>query len=324
MNAWRARTAGDLSNTCAHDAARQRQLARPEDYIDVTAFLLAPTALGRRRFAHAGNAVGIGAIATGQVRQLGDRRRSACPPRRSPAASRTTDGMLARAAARRRRGLTSPARCTHYVPVTDAMLRNPPPGDWLMARRTYQAWSHSPLDRDHPRQREGSAARVGLDDERGRRQPADAARARRHHLPHQHAERRAGARRRDRRADLGEPGRPEPARSASARCATSRSTTTRSISRPPTRAWSRSTRAPARRSWDTVIADRRKGFSNTSGPIVVKGKVIQGLQRLRALPRGALLHQRLRRRDRQAGVEVPHRRARRRARRRYLGQRCPT
>ena len=25
------------------------------------------------------------------------------------------------------------------------MLRNPDPGDWLMARRNYQGWSHSPL-----------------------------------------------------------------------------------------------------------------------------------------------------------------------------------
>ena len=33
----------------------------------------------------------------------------------------------------------------NYVPVTDAMLRNPDPGDWLMIRRNYQAWSHSPL-----------------------------------------------------------------------------------------------------------------------------------------------------------------------------------
>ena len=33
----------------------------------------------------------------------------------------------------------------NYVPVTDAMLRDPDPGDWLMIRRNYQAWSHSPL-----------------------------------------------------------------------------------------------------------------------------------------------------------------------------------
>jgi alcohol dehydrogenase (cytochrome c) len=30
--------------------------------------------------------------------------------------------------------------------VSDAMLRDPPPGDWLMWRRTYNAWGYSPLD----------------------------------------------------------------------------------------------------------------------------------------------------------------------------------
>ncbi len=32
------------------------------------------------------------------------------------------------------------------TPVTDEMLRNPPPGDWLMWRRTYDGWGYSPLD----------------------------------------------------------------------------------------------------------------------------------------------------------------------------------
>jgi alcohol dehydrogenase (cytochrome c) len=32
------------------------------------------------------------------------------------------------------------------TPVTDAMLRNPPPGDWLHWRRTYDGWAHSPLN----------------------------------------------------------------------------------------------------------------------------------------------------------------------------------
>lgn len=31
------------------------------------------------------------------------------------------------------------------TPVTDAMLRDPAPGDWLMWRRTYNGWGHSPL-----------------------------------------------------------------------------------------------------------------------------------------------------------------------------------
>ena len=33
-----------------------------------------------------------------------------------------------------------------YEPVTDAELRNPPPEDWLMYRRTYNGWGYSPLD----------------------------------------------------------------------------------------------------------------------------------------------------------------------------------
>jgi alcohol dehydrogenase (cytochrome c) len=44
-----------------------------------------------------------------------------------------------------RSGLTVPGVVKNYVPVTDAMLRNPDPGDWLMIRRNYQAWSYSPL-----------------------------------------------------------------------------------------------------------------------------------------------------------------------------------
>ena len=34
-----------------------------------------------------------------------------------------------------------------FVPVTDAMLQDPAPGDWLMWRRTLDGWGYSPLDR---------------------------------------------------------------------------------------------------------------------------------------------------------------------------------
>ena len=33
-----------------------------------------------------------------------------------------------------------------FVPVTDAMLADPGPGDWLMWRRTLDGWGYSPLD----------------------------------------------------------------------------------------------------------------------------------------------------------------------------------
>ncbi len=34
-----------------------------------------------------------------------------------------------------------------FEPVTDAMLQDPPPGDWLMWRRTLDSCGYSPLDR---------------------------------------------------------------------------------------------------------------------------------------------------------------------------------
>ena len=44
------------------------------------------------------------------------------------------------------RGLTITGTVKNFTPVTDAMLKNPDPGDWLMIRRNYQAWSYSPLN----------------------------------------------------------------------------------------------------------------------------------------------------------------------------------
>jgi len=44
------------------------------------------------------------------------------------------------------RGLTVAGEVKNYVPVTDAMLRNPDPADWLMIRRDYKASSFSPLN----------------------------------------------------------------------------------------------------------------------------------------------------------------------------------
>src|SRR5437867_345333 len=38
------------------------------------------------------------------------------------------------------------AQVKDFRPVTEAMLRNPAPGDWLNWRRTDNAWGYSPLD----------------------------------------------------------------------------------------------------------------------------------------------------------------------------------
>ena len=48
------------------------------------------------------------------------------------------------------RGVTVPGEVRNYVPVTPEMLKNPPPGDWLIFRRNYQGQSHSPLNQITP------------------------------------------------------------------------------------------------------------------------------------------------------------------------------
>ena len=47
-------------------------------------------------------------------------------------------------------GLTVAGSLKSYDPVTDAMLAHPKDGDWLMYRRNYQGWSHSPLTQVTP------------------------------------------------------------------------------------------------------------------------------------------------------------------------------
>ena len=39
------------------------------------------------------------------------------------------------------------AQVRNFSPVTDAVLQNPDPGDWLSWRRTLDGWGYSPLDR---------------------------------------------------------------------------------------------------------------------------------------------------------------------------------
>ncbi len=57
----------------------------------------------------------------------------------------STSGQ-ARGGASARRGVSVVGEVKNYVPVTPAMLRNPPAGDWLIFGRNYQRHSYSPLD----------------------------------------------------------------------------------------------------------------------------------------------------------------------------------
>ena len=95
----------------------------------------------------AGVATPIGAIATGQA-----------PPGNAPAQGRggrggapsmvlgagSTAGQ-GRGGTFTTRGVSVPGEVKNYVPVTPAMLKNPPPEDWLIFGRNYQRHSYSPL-----------------------------------------------------------------------------------------------------------------------------------------------------------------------------------
>ena len=91
-----------------------------------------------------------------------------------------------------------------FQAVTDAVLRNPPPADWLMWRRTLNSWGYSPLQDITAEQRPHSADGV---DARTRAWPpgGHAPRARRRDVLPQPPRRRRSHRREDRRSEMAVP-----------------------------------------------------------------------------------------------------------------------
>ena len=163
LGVWSGRSPADLT--------RYLQVSMPPtnpgglseaDYLAIVAYILQANGaqVGASALA-AGVTVPIGTIAMRQAAavQAAQQGQGANPPRAAadqgtgrgpaPAGQPNPDSaaaQLARAAAAApRRGITIAGEVKDYVPVTDAMLKNPDPGDWLMARRNYQGWSHSPL-----------------------------------------------------------------------------------------------------------------------------------------------------------------------------------
>jgi alcohol dehydrogenase (cytochrome c) len=98
-----------------------------EAYASVVAFILQAN----------GVPAGSQALAAGQQTRVAAGARPGSPVSPPPAA-RPTGGAPA--------ATTTYASIGDYTPVTDAMLRDPDPDDWLMYRRTYDGWGYSPLD----------------------------------------------------------------------------------------------------------------------------------------------------------------------------------
>jgi alcohol dehydrogenase (cytochrome c) len=187
------------------------------------------------------------------------------PPRaNAPAASTAPEGP---------RGVTVSGVVPNYVPVTDEMLKNPPAGDWLMVRRNYQGWSYSPLNQvTRENVKNLKLAWVWAMNEGGPSQPMPVAHNGILYLLHTGNvvqaingangeliwEYRAGP-------DVGGAMRNMAIYQDKVFIATS-----------DARLLALDARTGARR-WESVIADKAKGYGATTGPIVVKGKLIQGL-----------------------------------------------
>ena len=130
MAAWGTRTSGDLVKYIQTAMPPGNATLGEEGSLNLTAFILAANgaAPGNQALTAAAN-IRIRSIATGR-----------------PAISIQPNGRTAaRIAASGPKGLTVSGEVKNYIPVSDEMLRNPDPGDWLMIRRNYQAWSYSPL-----------------------------------------------------------------------------------------------------------------------------------------------------------------------------------
>ena len=112
----------------------------PEEYANVAAFILQSNgASAGNQPLTAATEVAINTIATGQAPA------AAAAAQGQRGAAPAAAGGRGRGAAAPPVGITVAGEVKNYVPVTDAMLRNPDPGDWLMIRHDYHANNYSPL-----------------------------------------------------------------------------------------------------------------------------------------------------------------------------------
>lgn len=257
MNTWATRSTRDLLAHIRTMPPGSAGSLGQQTYLEIAAFILQTNgAVAGSQALTSASDIAIRSIASGEVRaSQGD---FAAPPR---------TGL---------RGLTVTGEVKNYVPVTDEMLIHPDPGDWLMIRRNYQAWSYSPLTQiTNKNVQDLQLAWVWGMNDGGANQPTP--------IVHNGIIYLANTSNTVQALD-GRTGEliwenhigPD---------ATIAYGATRSLAIYQDKVFLAATDAKlialdARTGkvvWETAIADRKKGYGNTSGPIVIRGKVLQGL-----------------------------------------------
>lgn len=265
MAAWRDRTTKELFDYIRTSMPPGGATLGADEYLAITAFILRSNGAATGATAlTATTAVGIGTIATGVA-----------PP--TTAAPAQASGAARPAATAPARGLYVAGEVARVTPVTDEMLKNPPAGDWLMARRNYQAWSYSPLDEITTANVQGLRLAWAWNmNEGGSNQQMPLVHDGIVYLTNTMNEVQAidGA-----TGELIWANQVGPNRAIGFGSMRNLAIYQDKIYLATTDAHLVALDAKTgKKVWDTTIADNAKGFSNTSGPIVVKGKVIQGLQ----------------------------------------------
>jgi alcohol dehydrogenase (cytochrome c) len=135
LNTWRNRPASDLISRIRNSMP----LTSPgslsdQDAVNLVAFILQANGATASTQALAANSlVPIGAVTTG------------ASPAPVAQGGEEMPGPQAAAAPNRPLGLIVQGEVKNYVPVTDDMLLKPDPADWLIVRGGYMGWNHSAL-----------------------------------------------------------------------------------------------------------------------------------------------------------------------------------
>ena len=147
LGVWSRRTTGDLLSyvQATMPPDNPGSLGQPT-YLNIVAYILQANGAPAGAQALASTtATPIGTIAMTQPAAVVAAQQPAGRGRGQAPAQAAAQGGRGQPAPPRR-GVTIAGEVKNYVPVTDAMLRDPDPGDWLMVRRNYQGWSYSPLN----------------------------------------------------------------------------------------------------------------------------------------------------------------------------------
>ncbi len=180
-------------------------------------------------------------------------------------------------------GLWLGAQVSDFRPVTEAMLRNPAAGDWLNWRRTDNAWGYSPLEQiNRQNVQQLQLAWSWAMDDRGSQQATPLVYDGIMYLPNPRGVIQAldGA-----TGDLIWEYRPAAGESAAPAAAGEGRGIQRSIAIFGDKIFGTTNDAhivaldarTGKLVWDTTVADSKLGYEYTSGPIVVRGKVVAGM-----------------------------------------------